>query len=100
MNAPAQEALTALSEWIDAGNADRDPEAVTLHRLIKLAEENGEVVTAVIGALGSNPRKGVTHSLDDVRAELLDVAITALGAYEHLDGPPGSRAHRAGGEDP
>ncbi|MDF2991879.1 MAG: hypothetical protein K0S37_2393 [Microbacterium sp.] len=85
----SQAALVSLSEWIDAGNAQRDPEALTLHRLIKLTEESGEVVTATIGALGANPRKGVTNTFEKVLEELLDVAITALGAYEHIDGHQG-----------
>lgn len=84
-----QAALVGLSQWIDAGNAERDPEALTLHRLIKLTEEAGEVVTATIGALGANPRKGVTNTFEKVLDELLDVAITALGAYEHIDGHQG-----------
>lgn len=78
------EALVALSKWIDAANAHRDPEAVTWGRLAKLAEEGGEVIEAFIGATGQNPRKGITHTIADVGDELLDVAITALGAYEHL----------------
>lgn len=85
MSALSQDALVALSEWIDAGNAQRDPEALTLHRLIKLGEEAGEVVSAMIGATGANPRKGVTNSWEKVLEELLDVAISALGAYEHID---------------
>ncbi len=86
--------LVALSRRIDAGNAHRDPEAVAWGRLAKLTEESGEVIAAYIGATGQNPRKGVTHSVDDVLAELLDVAVTALGAYEHLDDHQG-RALRA-----
>lgn len=82
-------ALVALSKWIDAGNAHRDPEAITWGRLAKLTEESGEVVAAYIGATGQNPRKGVTHDLDQVGKELLDVAITALGALEHLRGHDG-----------
>jgi hypothetical protein len=78
-------ALVKLSEWIDDRNSGRDAEAITLHRVIKVAEELGEVTTALIGALGANPRKGITNGMDSVRDELLDVAVTALGAYEHLD---------------
>jgi len=81
----AQDALTRLSRWIDEGNAHRNAEAITWGRLAKLSEEVGEVIAAFIGATGQNPRKGVTHDRDDVRAELLDVAVTALAAYEHLD---------------
>ena len=79
------EALVALSRWIDAGQpVTRDPEALTWGRLSKITEEAGEVIAAYIGATGQNPRKGFTHTLNDVREELLDVAVTALGAYEHL----------------
>lgn len=81
--------LVSLSQWIDAGNAHRDSEAVTWGRLAKLTEESGEVIAAYIGASGQNPRKGITHSIEDVFSELLDVAVTALGAFEHLDGHRG-----------
>lgn len=82
--------LVWLSEWIDAGNARRDPEARTWGRLAKITEEAGEVVAAFIGLTGQNPRKGVTHTEQDVADELLDVAVTALGAYEHLQGHQGT----------
>lgn len=82
-------ALVALSEWIDAGNSERDPEAITWGRIAKINEEAGEVIAAYIGATGQNPRKGVTHTQSDVVKELLDVAITALGAIEHLNGHDG-----------
>lgn len=35
--------------------------------------------------LGQNPRKGVTHTRDEVAAELADVAFTALVAIASLD---------------
>ncbi|MBB3043915.1 MazG-like family protein [Nocardioides soli] len=76
--------LVALSRWIDAGNAGRDPEAITWGRLAKITEEAGEVISAYIGYTGQNPRKGTTHKRSDVVAELLDVAVAALGAVEHL----------------
>jgi NTP pyrophosphatase (non-canonical NTP hydrolase) len=52
--------------------------------MLKLSEEVGEVAQAVIGATGQNPRKGVTHTWDDVQAELCDVVITALVALRTL----------------
>lgn len=88
--AESLDALIALSKWIDEANSHRDPETVTIHRLFKLTEEAGEVATAAIGAFGANPRKGVTNGFDEVLDELLDVAITALGAYEHLQGYEGN----------
>ena len=76
--------IAALSEWIDEGNRHRDGEAVTWGRLAKIAEEHGEVIEAFIGATRQNPRKGITHGMEDVAAELFDVALTALAAYFHV----------------
>jgi hypothetical protein len=80
--------LAALSAWIDTSptNAARDCEAATWGRISKVSEECGEVIAAFIGATGQNPRKGVTHEIGDVIEELLDVALTALCAVEHLTG--------------
>jgi NTP pyrophosphatase (non-canonical NTP hydrolase) len=52
--------------------------------MLKLSEEVGEVAQAVIGTTGQNPRKGVTHTWEDVEAELCDVVITALVALRTL----------------
>jgi NTP pyrophosphatase (non-canonical NTP hydrolase) len=82
--------LAGLSTWIDEGNTHRDPEAVTWGRLAKVSEECGEVIAAFIGATGQNPRKGVTCGMDAVRRELLDVALTALCAVEHLNSDTGT----------
>jgi len=49
-------------------------------RLMKLAEEVGEVNQAYIGAMGANRRKGRTHEPEDVAKELADVIITAMVA--------------------
>lgn len=77
--------ISEMSEWIDEVNKHRDSEAITWGRLAKISEEYGEVIEAFIGMTGQNPRKGVTHTIDDVRKELLDVAVTALAAFEHMD---------------
>ncbi|MFG1954393.1 MazG-like family protein [Micromonospora sp. NPDC048830] len=68
--------------WLDATNGVGDAELTC--RILKLTEEAGEVAGAWIGTLGQNPRKGVTHTRDDVAAELADVAFTALVAIESL----------------
>jgi hypothetical protein len=83
--------LVELSRWIDESpaNAGRDPEALTWVRVAKLAEEAGEAVAALIAATGANPRKGVHGTPTQVDAELLDVALTALAAYEHRTGHMG-----------
>lgn len=77
--------ITALVDWIDQCNTDRfyNREALGL-KIMKIGEEFGEVVQAWIGYVGQNPRKGATHSRQDVIKELLDVALTALVAVESL----------------
>uniref|UniRef100_UPI003F4967CC MazG-like family protein n=1 Tax=Streptomyces sp. CA-136453 TaxID=3240050 RepID=UPI003F4967CC len=78
--------IHAISAWIDAApaNQSRDPEAQLFGRVTKVAEESGEAISALIGALGHNPRKGRHGTLDDVERELLDVAFAALAAVVHL----------------
>ncbi|CAL9589131.1 hypothetical protein SUDANB145_05189 [Streptomyces sp. enrichment culture] len=69
---------------LETGRPERAGREGLLLRLLKLSEEVGEVAEAVIGVTGQNPRKGVTHTWDDVEAELCDVAITALVALRTL----------------
>jgi hypothetical protein len=80
--------LAELSAWIDQAVPGSYKERLW-GRVAKVAEEYGEVVAAIIGHLGQNPRKGVTHDIDDVVAELLDVAVTALAAVESIRGNDG-----------
>ncbi|MEU1051766.1 MazG-like family protein [Streptomyces sp. NPDC005876] len=68
---------------LEAGQPVHGREGLLL-RMLKLSEEVGEVAEAVIGATGQNPRKGVTHTWQDVEAELCDVALTALVALRTL----------------
>ncbi|MET9813983.1 MazG-like family protein [Streptomyces sp. NPDC006355] len=69
--------IDALWEWLESSTPIEGPEGLLL-RILKLNEEVGEVAEAVIGVTGHNPRKGVTHTWDDVQSELCDVAVTAL----------------------
>lgn len=80
--------LLAISRWIDESPRYQEESQTTvdLWRVTKLAEEAGEAVSALFGAMGENPRKGCTHSRADVEYELLDVAVTALGAVAHGHG--------------
>ena len=80
--------LRHLSQALD-DSIPFDDRMLTWIRVTKVAEEVGEVIDALNGAEGTNPRKGVTRDWDDVRKELLDVAATALLAWEHLDGNEG-----------
>ncbi len=77
------ETIDRLYGWLDAHN-ERAPQEALLLRMLKLSEEVGEVAQAVIGATGQNPRKGTTHTWDDVRAELCDVVVTAMVALRTL----------------
>lgn len=72
-----------LWSWLEA-NRPVDGDQGLLLRMLKLSEEVGEVAQAVIGATGQNPRKGVTHTWEDVQGELCDVVITALVALRTL----------------
>jgi len=82
------EGLIRLSRWIDnwPANRARDREAALWGRVAKVGEEGGEVIEAMIAATGQNPRKSVPDGdgLEFVQKELLDVAVTALGAIVHL----------------
>jgi hypothetical protein len=60
------------------GNPDLTGLPETLCRALKVQEEAGEMAQAVIGVLGQNPRKGFTHTWEDVVAEAIDVALSAL----------------------
>ncbi|GHG06624.1 MazG-like family protein [Streptomyces filamentosus] len=83
--------LIAVSRWIDSApaNQGRAPEALLWGRVAKVGEEAGEVIAALVGALGHNPRKGVHDTMEHVEYELLDVTMTALCAVAHLRSPCG-----------
>lgn len=80
------EDLVLLSRWIDeyGPNKARDPEAQAWGRISKIMEEAGEAVSEYIAFTGQNPRKGHSGNMQAVIKELLDTAVTALGAVEHL----------------
>lgn len=88
------DALTELSKWIDDMPVERRLGVEARARIDKVAEEYGEVIEAVIGYEGANSRKGTTHTYDDITDELLDVALAALGAVEHLHGNDGLSLRR------
>lgn len=71
------EKIADLVAWLDRESV-LPAETEKLLRIMKLSEEAGEVAQAVIGAMGQNPRKGVSHTWDDVQAEVCDVVITAM----------------------
>src|SRR3984957_4491263 len=75
--------IEEIVRWLD-DSITLAPETEKLLRIMKLTEEAGEVTQAVIGTLGQNPRKGVTHTWEDVQAELCDVIFTAMVALTTL----------------
>ncbi|WP_063752567.1 MazG-like family protein [Streptomyces sp. NRRL S-350] len=77
------ESVDELVAWLD-GQSTQSPQEERLLRILKLSEEVGEVGAAVIGATGQNPRKGVTHTWEDVQHELCDVVFSALVALRTL----------------
>ncbi|MET9830862.1 MazG-like family protein [Streptomyces sp. NPDC006385] len=56
-----------------------------LLQLLKIQEEAGEVAEAVIGAMGQNPRKGHSHTWDDVESEVCDVITTGMVALMRMN---------------
>lgn len=77
-------ATSALAAFLNHHNGNDRPEMSM--QMLKLTEECGEAAAAWIGYTGQNPRKGVTHTVEDVLAELADVVITALVGIERIGG--------------
>ncbi|MEV0780407.1 MazG-like family protein [Streptomyces sp. NPDC050433] len=72
-----------LVEWLDAASA-ATPETARLLRVLKITEEAGEVAEAIHGVTGSNPRKGNSHTWEDVQKELCDVILTSMVALKTI----------------
>lgn len=77
------ETVHRLVQWLDE-NDNATPDTALLQRLLKIQEEAGEVAQAAIGATKGNPRKGHSHTWEDVQAELCDVILTAMVALRTL----------------
>jgi NTP pyrophosphatase (non-canonical NTP hydrolase) len=84
MDERAWDTVDQLVRWLD-DSSTLAPESERLLRVMKLSEEVGETTQAIIGVLGQNPRKGVTHTWQDVEAELCDVVLTAMVALTTLN---------------
>lgn len=48
-----------------------------LAQALKVQEEAGEMAEAMLGVLGQNPRKGFSHTRDDLLKEIIDIILTA-----------------------
>jgi NTP pyrophosphatase (non-canonical NTP hydrolase) len=75
--------IDRLVTWLDA-ESPVSAEVARLLRVMKISEEAGEVAEAVHGVMGSNARKGVSHTWEDVQEELCDVILTAMVALSTL----------------
>jgi NTP pyrophosphatase (non-canonical NTP hydrolase) len=84
MDESAWNTVDALVAWLDRGS-DLPSETKTILQILKITEEAGEVAEAVIGATGQNPRKGHSHTWDDVQNELCDVIVTAMVALARVN---------------
>lgn len=82
MSAALWPVVARITAALDAANA-RDEHEIAM-RLLKVSEEAGEVAAAYIGATGQNPRKGTTHTHNDVAQELADVIISAAVALHSI----------------
>ncbi len=79
-------AIHSFVAWLDESNGRSEHEVAL--RILKITEEAGEVAQAYIGMTGQNPRKGVTHSVEDVADELCDAIITAATALASVVNNP------------
>jgi NTP pyrophosphatase (non-canonical NTP hydrolase) len=84
MDERAWDTVDSLVNWLDMSST-LPPETERLLRVMKLSEEVGETTQAVTGVLGQNPRKGVTHTWQDVENELCDVILTAMVALTTIN---------------
>jgi hypothetical protein len=76
-----------VDEWLDAEVSEpykQQPLAQDWARIGKVIEELGESISALIGATGQNPRKGTTHSQEDVLGEVADSVMTGILAIQHF----------------
>ncbi|MEU5425171.1 MazG-like family protein [Streptomyces olivoreticuli] len=75
--------VSRLVDWLDS-ESQLPPDMVRILRVLKISEENGEAAEAVHGVMGSNPRKGTSHTWEDVQREVCDVILTGMVALKTL----------------
>ncbi|MFG3506873.1 MazG-like family protein [Streptomyces sp. NPDC047821] len=85
MDRSVWDGVERLREWLDAEAAPATAGDVRLLRVLKIGEEYGEVAEALHGALGANPRKGASHTWQDVEQELCDVIVTSMVALATIN---------------
>ncbi|MFG2406859.1 MazG-like family protein [Streptomyces brevispora] len=73
-----------LRGWLDESPDQAAAGDVRVLRVLKIGEEFGEAAQALTGVLGANPRKGKSHTWQDVEKELSDVIVTAMVALSTI----------------
>jgi NTP pyrophosphatase (non-canonical NTP hydrolase) len=63
-------------------------DAALLGQALKVQEEAGEMAEAMLGVLGQNPRKGFSHTKDDLLKEIIDVIMTSAVLAVWIEGGP------------
>ncbi|MEU8589401.1 MazG-like family protein [Streptomyces sp. NPDC048664] len=78
--------IRALAARFAETDAARGVTAEEQHvlQVLKIGEEFGEAAQAVIGVRGTNPRKGTSHTWQDVHAEVADTVITGMVALARM----------------
>ncbi|MEU6928912.1 MazG-like family protein [Streptomyces sp. NPDC046374] len=87
--------IAQLRGWLDDNAGDLSERERILLRTLKITEEAGEVAEAVHGAVGGNPRKGASHTWNDVEKELCDVIVTAFVALATVNPDAGEKVFDA-----
>jgi hypothetical protein len=81
------EVTAGLAAFLDEAAAHVPAPQRGLLQVLKIGEEFGEAAQALIGVTGVNPRKGTSHTWDDVTAEICDVIVTSMVALHRLGVP-------------
>ncbi|GCB49591.1 MazG-like family protein [Streptomyces sp. NL15-2K] len=87
MDTTAWKTTADLAAFFDQAAADLPAAQQRLLQVLKIGEEFGEAAQAFIGATGTNPRKGTSHTWDDVTAEVCDVIVTSMVTLHRLGVP-------------
>ncbi|QEU92857.1 hypothetical protein [Streptomyces kanamyceticus] len=97
MSAALWPVVARITAALDASNGRTEHEIAM--RLLKVSEEAGEAAAAYIGMTGQNPRKGMTHTRNDVAQELADVIVAAavalLSLTDHAPSVLDAKLHNA-----
>ncbi|WP_327415367.1 MazG-like family protein [Streptomyces sp. NBC_01233] len=95
MSSEQWDQVDRIRRWLDENAGELSERERVMMRVLKIGEEFGEVSEALHGVYSANPRKGASHSWEDVRKELVDVAVTTLVALATLDPEGGGKEFEA-----